>query len=526
MGAMYKKNLKAQCEFAPFDLGFNGRLRKDNRWVVKASLVPWDTFEPEYAKLFPSEEGRPAFPFRVALGTLIIKEELGISDDETVLQIQENPYLQYFIGFTSYQTEVPFDGSTLVYFRKRLKWNGLSAINDLLVNKAEAVQDKHKPNSKPKGGSSQKSAGTSNHSEGKEKNEGILKLDATCTPADIRYPLDLSLLDEARRDTEKIIDILYEKSGSITRKPRTYRIQARQDFLAVIRKRRKSAREIRKAIGKQLRYLKRNLMHIKEMVISGSSSIVTVDNPLRALSKEQYRNLLVIHELYRQQKEMYDNRKHKLDDRIVSIRQPHVRPIVRGKARTNVEFGAKVSMSVINHYVHVDRISFDAYNEGGDLPAQVEAYKRRTGKYPESVLADKIYRTRENYRYCTDLGIHLAGPKLGRPFLEGSIKSRIQKKSQRQEEIDRVEIEGRFGVLKRRFTWDLIKARLVDTSKAWIMIAIIVANLNQAYRAILPLLLLYFALFFTEIGSNLVRQFRQWIFMNRRCFGQLVRNHG
>jgi hypothetical protein len=521
MGAMYKKHLKTQCEFAPFDLGFNGRLRKDNRWVVKASLVPWDTFEPEYAKLFPSEEGRPAFPFRVVLGTLIIKEELGISDDETVLQIQGNPYLQYFIGFTSYQTEVPFDGSTLVLFRKRLKWKGLSAINDLLVNKAETVLKEHKP----KGGSSRRSTDTSNQPENKEDNEGILKLDSTCTPADIRYPLDLSLLDEARRDTEKIIDILYEKSESIAKKPRTYRIQARKAFLSVIRKRRKSAKEIRKAIGKQLRYLKRNLMHIKEMVQAGSSGVVTVDSPLNALSKEQYRNLLVIHELYRQQKEMYDNRNHKVDDRIVSIRQPHVRPIVRGKARTNVEFGAKVSMSVINHFDHVDRISFDAYNEGGDLAAQVEAYKCRTGKYPESVLADKIYRNRENYRYCTAHGIHLAGPKLGRTYQEGSIKSRVQKKSQLQDEIDRVEVEGRFEVLKRRFTWDLIKARLVGTSEVWIMIAIIAANLDQAYRAILPILLLYFALFYTEIGNRFLRQFWRWIVMNSHCFGRLARNY-
>jgi transposase, IS5 family len=231
--------------------------------------VPWDIFEPEYALLFPSEEGRPALPFRVALGTLIIKEELGISDDETVLQIQENPYLQYFIGFTSYQTEVPFDGSTLVYFRKRLKWKGLSAINDLLASNAKAAMDDHKP----KGGSAGRSEGTSNQKESSENNEGILKIDSTCTPADIRYPLDLSLLDEARRDTEKIIDILYEKGESIAKKPRTYRIQARQDFLAVIRKRRKSAREIRKAIGKQLRYLKRNLMHIKEMVVTSSSIV-------------------------------------------------------------------------------------------------------------------------------------------------------------------------------------------------------------------------------------------------------------
>jgi len=148
----------------------------------------------------------------------------------------------------------------------------------------------------------------------------------------------------------------------------------------------------------------------------------------------------------------------------------------------------------------------------------VEAYRRRTGKYPESVLADKIYRTRGNYRYCTDLGIHLAGPKLGRPYQEGSLKSRSLKKSQRQDEIARVEIEGRFGVLKRRFTWDLIKARLVGTSEAWIMIAIMAANLNQAYRVILPILLLYFFLLHTGVGINLARLVGQWILMNRYCF--------
>jgi len=514
MGAMYKKNSRVQCEFAPFDLGFNGRLRKDNRWVIKASLIPWDSFEPEYAKLFPSEEGRPAFPFRVALGALIIKEELGISDDETVLQIQENPYLQYFLGFTSYQTQVPFDGSTLVYFRKRLNWTGLAAINELLIKNVKAVQDEHTP----KGGSPLKPANSNVESERDEEHAGVLKIDASCTPADIRYPLDLSLLDEARRDTEKIIDILFPHCKAMTRKPRTYRIQARQKFLAVIRKRKKSSREIRKAIGKQLRYIRRNLLSIKEMLPSDYSGTEITDSPLKFLSKEQYRNLLVVNELYRQQKELFDNKTHQVAGRIVSIRQPHVRPIVRGKARANVEFGAKVSMSVIEHFVYVDRISFDAYNEGGDLPAQVEAYKKRTGKYPESLLADKIYRNRENYRFCHDLGIHLAGPKLGRPYQEGTLKSRIRKKTQRQDEIERVEVEGKFGVLKRRFTWDLIKARLVDTSEAWILIAIIVANLNQGYRYVLPGLLLFFVLFLVLTRVKLLRVVQSPVFSKELSF--------
>jgi hypothetical protein len=111
----------------------------------------------------------------------------------------------------------------------------------------------------------------------------------------------------------------------------------------------------------------------------------------------------------------------------------------------------------------------------------------------------------KNYRFCQDLGIHLAGPKLGRPNQEGSLKSRIQKNIQRQDEIERVEVEGKFGVLKRRFTWDLIKARLVDTSEAWIMIAMIVANLNQGYQYVLPGLLLFFVLLFVHIKEKSLR---------------------
>jgi hypothetical protein len=501
---MYRKNNNKQEEFEAFDLGFNGRLRKDNRWVVKAKLIPWDTLEPEYAKLFPSEDGRPAYSFRIALGSLIIKEELGISDDETVLQVQENPYLQYFLGFTSYQTTIPFDGSTLVYFRKRLNWKGLSELNDILVKKAEERNSDHTP----KAGSPTSSGNNDKVQKKGDENEGVLKIDASCTPADVRYPIDLSLLDEARRDTEKLIDVLYPYCPNTGKKPRTYRKRARQQFLSVARKRKKTMREIRKAIGKQLRYIDRNLLSINKMVDMTSSGIASKDNPLTKLSNHQYRTLLVVHELYRQQKNMYDKKEHTIAERIVSIRQPHVRPIVRGKARASVEFGAKVSMSVVDHFVHIDRISFDSYNEEGDLPSQVEAYKRRTGKYPKAVLADKIYRTRKNYQCCQELNIHLAGPKLGRPYQDGTENSRVQKRTQRQDEIDRVEIEGKFGVLKRRYTWNLIKARLVDTSETWILISAIVANLDQAYRYMIPWLLLFFvALLVRREVLNLGRKY-------------------
>lgn len=110
---------------------------------------------------------------------------------------------------------------------------------------------------------------------------------------------------------------------------------------------------------------------------------------------------------------MYSEKSHSLEGRIVSISKPHVRAIVRGKARVKYEFGAKLSVSLVDGLAEVDRLSWEAYNECQDLKGQIGAYRKRYGYYPEVVCADKIYRTRENLRYCQKYEIRLSGPKLG-----------------------------------------------------------------------------------------------------------------
>jgi hypothetical protein len=220
-------------------------------------------------------------------------------------------------------------------------------------------------------------------------NQGKLIIDATSAPADISYPTDLGLLNGARVHTEKIIDILYKQiKGKSNKKPRTYRNLARKDYLAVAKQRRPTRNQRRQALKKQLQYIKRNLAHIEQLIKSGAH--------LEKLNKKQYKTLLVLTEVYRQQLWLFENKKQSIEDRIVSLSQPHIRPIVRGKAGKKVEFGAKLSASCLEGYVFLDRISWDNFNESGDLKAQVEADRNFTGYYPESVHADRIYRTREN----------------------------------------------------------------------------------------------------------------------------------
>jgi hypothetical protein len=178
---------------------------------------------------------------------------------------------------------------------------------------------------------------------------------------------------------EEIIDVLYEPVKRKIEKPRTYRMKARKAYLKVAKQRKTSHKVIKKAIKRQLQYISRDLKHIEALkALTG----------LANLSSRQYRKLLVIQEIYRQQREMYDKKTHSIADRIVSISQPHVRPVVRGKISADVEFGAKIVVSRINGYHVLEAISWDNVNESTLLIEQIERYRERRGYYPEAILAD------------------------------------------------------------------------------------------------------------------------------------------
>ena len=178
---------------------------------------------------------------------------------------------------------------------------------------------------------------------------------------------------------------------------------------------------------------------------------------------------------------MFDNKTHSVENRIVSISQHHVRPIVRGKARTKVEFGAKLAISVVDGFAYLEKLSWDNFNEGMTLIEAVERYRLRHGFYPESVHVDKIYRTRENIRYCHKHGIRISGPKMGRPPKEPDPAA---SKQARQDALDRICSEGKIGEGKRRYGLNLIKEKLQETSETTIMVNLIVMNLTYLYRCI------------------------------------------
>ena len=260
----------------------------------------------------------------------------------------------------------------MVHFRKRLSVELVGQVNEAVVE--SYLQQGGEDN---EGGEAEQAETSQCDEEDNEPppNRGKLLLDATCAPADIRYPTDFGLLNQAREASEAILDALYEPVREVVAlKPRTYRRRVCKAYLSIAKKRRPGAKKLRKGIRQQLGYLKRNLGHIDCLIEAGAS--------LDGLSKRHYRQLLVLHEVYRQQQQMYQARTRRIDDRIVSLSQPHVRPIVRGKAGTPVEFGPKLSVSYVDGCVFLDELSWDNFNESGHLHAQVEAFRRRFGHYP------------------------------------------------------------------------------------------------------------------------------------------------
>jgi len=449
---MYQKPDRDQLSLDEFVLPFGGRLSSGNRWVKIAGQIPWEMIEDHYAESFRNEkpDGRKPVPARVAFGAIYIKEHENLTDERTVENIAENPYMQYFLGLKGFRAAPLFDPSLMVWFRKRFPAEFIAKINEEIYRRNGPPKD---PGGEGGG------------------NDGILVLDATVAPADIRYPTDISLLNECRENTEKIIDEIWDKTNRQGHKTAYSRKNARKQFLNIIKKRRHKPGEIRDAIQEQLIYVQKNIETLEGLI---------TEFRIRLKNKHIAR-LITIQEVIKQQEEMLKGNKHTVENRIVSLRQPHVRPVVRGKAGRPVEFGQKLEFSVVNGFTFIDVQDWNNFNEGVTLIESAEKYKKRHGVYPEAVLADKIFRNRENFRFCKLNGIRLSGSG------PGKFKTNNEGYDEQtyRDNCDRNIVESRNGIVKRRYGLGLIMTRLMCTSETEAALNVLVMNIAHVMRVLL-----------------------------------------
>lgn len=262
-------------------------INPDNRWVKLADRILWDEFKVKYAKLFSSDTGNVVKPLRTALGALIIQTKFQFSDRELAEQVAENPYLQYCIGLLGFREEAPFDAGTLVLFRKRISAEMLMEVNEHLLTHKDDDNDDHTP---PSGGK------TNDASTARENtNKGTLTFDAT--PANIRYPQDISLLNEVRERLENIIFCFCKCYG--LKLPRRYCRRARKEYLSFAKSRKHTAQKIRRALRRQLAYVKRDLRYLEQFMNDGY-----------AMTGKDINLYFTIIKLHEQQQYMYENRVH------------------------------------------------------------------------------------------------------------------------------------------------------------------------------------------------------------------------
>ena len=468
---MYRREDKKQLTMDAFMLPFGGHLSGENRWVKMAKLMPWDVIEEEYAKNMCEESGRESIPARIAYGAMHIKEQENLSDERTVEYLQENPYTQYFVGLKEFRKEALFDASMMVHFRKRFPAQAIQRINEALYERTHA-KGKEPPSHSDSGNGKEPSASPQEDT----RNEGTLILDATVAPADIRYPTDLGILNECRENTEKMIEELWEHTDRRGHKTGYSRKKARSSYMRIAKQRRPRVKAIQRAVAEQLEYVRKNLQTLERLLASVGYGILSDADLLR---------LCTICRVYRQQRQMLEEGKQCCEDRIVSLRQPHVRCIVRGKARAPYEFGQKLHLSVVNGYTFLEHQSWDNFHEGTQLIAAAQRYRQRFGRYPKAILADKAYRNRENLRFCKEHGIRLSGPRLGRPPKDESQTDRV---IAYKDSCQRNWIEGRNGIGKRRYGLGLIMSVLPETAMTEAALNVLVMNVAHLLRMLLRFL--------------------------------------
>ena len=305
------------------------------------------------------------------------------------------------------------------------------------------------------------------------KHKGILKIDATCADAEVRFPVDVDIIHDGCKVVDRYLMRLC-KSLAVPLVRSSYKT-ARRFYLELVKRKKKGGKFVKETISHLLHYLQVDLRKITEIFVGHRGC-------KELLKPYELRILNATFDMFAQQTYMHENNVHVCSNRIISIFQPHLRPIKRGKARAKTEFGAKIGAAIYEGYTFIDHHSWNAYNENTDLKLQVEKFKDRFGYLPATIHADKIYLNKVNREYLKDEEIKSFCKPLGRPSKESKTPEFIAKMTKAVGE--RNEIECSFGTGKRIYRANNIRAKLPDTSECWVGMCYFVKNVMKFLRGL------------------------------------------
>jgi len=418
--------------------GLEPRIFRESRLGKLHSVIPFKELASHfrYFKSNKPQGCKAFFTLEGGLGLMFLKHELGFSDEKLIERLNSDWQLQLFCGIRLLGRKIK-DKDIVGRWRRFFGTHmDMDALQDKLAQHWSTDMD----------------------------NTDILLDDATCYESDVKYPTDVKLLYDC---SEWLFKQIMERSNLLgLRAPK-------KDHYNKLRKRMRSYLMMKKKRRKKRKRLIKSLLHWVDKWQQHLQGILDKGRAFNIGLKDRfYKRLRTTRIVYFQQLYMFENNVRKVANRIVSLYKPYLRPIVRGKERKPVEFGAKAHISQVDGINFIEHLNFNAFHEGNRMLLSLANHQKRFGKCSK-YGADRIYATNRNRKSCKALDIQTSFVRKG-----AAAKDETQRQQMRailsKERSTR--LEGSFGTEKRHYLFGRVRARLETTEIAWIFFSIHTAN--------------------------------------------------
>ena len=247
------------------------------------------------------------------------------------------------------------------------------------------------------------------------------------------------------------------------------------DILMDVEKANLTYRKQRKHTKSQTRKITRRLLDLLGKILKETRKMEREHEGVKLFTDREKQTFDIITKVYRQQHNHFrsgDSRE-SIPDRIVSVNKPYVRPIVRGKEVKSVEFGAKCNNILVDGISFIEKLSFNAFNEGTRLTHCIKMHKRLFGVDVKKIGGDASYAGNANREMCTSNGIQTSFVQKGKRAKEKREKDFVRQELAR---VRATAMEGSFGTQKEHYSLRRVKARKKETEILYIFFGIHTAN--------------------------------------------------
>lgn len=448
---MYTKESKNHQYSFTHDWFVVPKLDENHELIKISKAIDWAALSDKLAQFYCPDNGRPAKPSRAKIGLLILKHLYQFSDDDLVDLIKRDLYAQYLCD-VSFSEAVNFIHPTsLTKFRKQIGLSGIKLIEEEVLNSLKRA---------------------------KSLKGRKLVSDTTVVPSNIAYPTDISLLEKVRQKAVGYLETAKELGAKTYR---TYKRTAKKVFVQyqkirhhTIKSRRRVQKQLRQFAQRNIQQLRGAVNNLKETLKdTGSQAVNSIDKAKKKFTKETEKFLSTAQEILAQQKDVYKDLPVK--ERIVSVHQPHLRPMVRGKYPVNVEFGPKILLNLKNNFLFLEQLSFNNVSDSQLLDIALKGYQERFGSMPTQLAADRGFWSKENHQLAEDYGIKKIA-------IENKGKSSYLKGKPFRERLRRLRcsIEAKISLAKRKYGLSRTRYNIQNGEEIWVRLGLIAMNLKTS----------------------------------------------